>query len=242
VSTDLTRSLADHEAVIERGLDTFVEVGRALSAIRDGHLYLTGHATFEDYCQDRWGLSRKRAYDMMSAAQGVSQICDTDLPLPTRESQARELARVPKEQRAEVWRETVERTNGKPTAAAVRETYAPSPPPPLSERPVSLPPISPAEVAELRAGDHPPRVMASPAVAEVLESDGDLQQARYLHEFTKVLTRSDDFMEFDAAKLAAMADADLIRTIDDYAARVRNFTDRFHRARPGLHVINGGSR
>jgi hypothetical protein len=32
------------------------------------------------------------------------------------EGQARELARVPEGQRAEVWRETVERTNGKPTA------------------------------------------------------------------------------------------------------------------------------
>ncbi|MFA1552007.1 hypothetical protein [Actinomadura chokoriensis] len=45
------------------------------------------------------------------------------------ESHARELARVPEPERAEVWRETVERTNGKPTAAAIRETYRPGPVP-----------------------------------------------------------------------------------------------------------------
>ncbi|MFD9909413.1 hypothetical protein, partial [Streptomyces sp. NPDC059063] len=46
------------------------------------------------------------------------------LPVPTSERQARELGRVPEAQRAEVWRQAGERTGGKPTAVAVRETAA----------------------------------------------------------------------------------------------------------------------
>jgi hypothetical protein len=38
------------------------------------------------------------------------------------EGQARALAKVPEPERADVWRDTVERTEGKPTAAAIRES------------------------------------------------------------------------------------------------------------------------
>ena len=40
-------ALAECEAVIERGLATFVEVGRALLHIRDERLYRAAHRTFE---------------------------------------------------------------------------------------------------------------------------------------------------------------------------------------------------
>jgi hypothetical protein len=54
-----TQRLAELERVIERGLQSFVEVGKALADIRDGKLYrCQGDATFEDYCQQRWGFSR----------------------------------------------------------------------------------------------------------------------------------------------------------------------------------------
>jgi hypothetical protein len=50
-----TQKLAELERVMERGLQTFVEVGKALADIRDGELYRgQGYATFEDYCQQRW--------------------------------------------------------------------------------------------------------------------------------------------------------------------------------------------
>lgn len=42
-----SRALAAHEATIERGLKTFVEVGGALLAIRNARLYRATHATFE---------------------------------------------------------------------------------------------------------------------------------------------------------------------------------------------------
>ena len=47
--------LRDLEGIIERGMQTFVEVGAALRLIREGRLYRTDFGTFEDYCQERWG-------------------------------------------------------------------------------------------------------------------------------------------------------------------------------------------
>lgn len=116
-------ALARHEATIERGIQTFYEVGSALADIRDRKLYRVGYGTFEEYAEKRWQMSRPRAYQLIEAAAVVSTTVDTGLPAPENERQARELGRVPEPERAEVWAKTVERTDGRPTAAAVRETY-----------------------------------------------------------------------------------------------------------------------
>lgn len=121
--------LAEAEQVIERGIKTFTEVGNALLKIRDGRLYRAEFGTFEDYCRERWGFRRQRANELITAALVVDEISSTGTPAPSNEAQAVALARVPEPERAEVWRETVERTNGKPTAAAIRETYRPAPAP-----------------------------------------------------------------------------------------------------------------
>jgi transcriptional regulator with XRE-family HTH domain len=96
----------------------------------------------------------------------------------------------------------------------------------------------PASGADAPPEVEPPAAL-NPAVSEFLDADPDLQRARYLHEFMKALTRSDDFMEFDPEKLAEMADPTVTRTVDDYLIRVRNFSDRFHHARPALRAVNG---
>ncbi|MEU9670353.1 hypothetical protein AB0E25_33230 [Streptomyces bobili] len=118
-----SNALSHNEAVIERGIKTFYEVGVALADIRDRKLYRASHRTFEEYCQGRWQMTGSRAYQMIDAANVVSTIVETEVQPPANEGQARELGRVPEPERAEVWAETVERTDGKPTAAAVRETY-----------------------------------------------------------------------------------------------------------------------
>lgn len=117
-------ALADCEQRIETGIKGFIETGSALTFVRDNRLYREHYETFEAYLEGRWGISRRHGYQLMESAQAVSSIEHTGLPLPERESQARELAKVPEPDRADVWSETVERTNGKPTAAAVREVSA----------------------------------------------------------------------------------------------------------------------
>lgn len=103
------------ESVIERGLGTFVEVGQALLEIRDSRLYRESHGTFEDYCRERWGMSRSYAHRQIDAAT-VAAV----LPIGN-EAQARELLplRAEPEQMAEAWGEAS--ANGSPTAEKVRE-------------------------------------------------------------------------------------------------------------------------
>lgn len=89
-----------YERTIESGLQTFVEVGAALSAIRDSKLYRASYGTFGDYCRERWGMSRPRAYQLIESASTVSTIVDKGQPPPATESQARPLAKLPAEEQA----------------------------------------------------------------------------------------------------------------------------------------------
>lgn len=130
------QELLRHEAVIERGIKTFIEVGTALMAIHDGALYRESHNTFEDYCRERWGMSRIHAHRMIESAQVVNNLVDNLLPtgnipgpLPENERQVRPLARLDPPQQAEAWSLAVESApNGKPTAklveAAARQVEA----------------------------------------------------------------------------------------------------------------------
>lgn len=103
------------EATIKRGFDTFVEVGLAFGEIREGRLYRETHATFEAYCQGRWGLTDRRVRQLMGAAE-----IGTMVPV-SNERQARELAPLMNRPgaMAEAWAEA--NTNGDATAAKVRE-------------------------------------------------------------------------------------------------------------------------
>jgi site-specific DNA-methyltransferase (adenine-specific) len=82
--------LGELEQVVERGLRTFVEVGNALREIRDSRLYRETHATFEDYCRERWGWSRRHANRQIEAADVAVALGPTG-PIPPNERQAREL-------------------------------------------------------------------------------------------------------------------------------------------------------
>lgn len=237
---DLTRSLAEHEAIIERGLNTFVEVGTALLAIREERLYRAEHSTFEDYCRERWGMSERRARQLMSSAEVVGTIVPTGLPAPANEGQARELARVPEERRAEVWRETVERTNGRPTAAAVRETYAP---PPAVEPEPTRPPISDEEIAELRSLEDRPTADTTPAEPDEAELYASLDEAmestdaRFRLNFGRAIKSLFTVLSFDRDRVVETADhKTLQRELDlltEWADDLRG------RMRPGLRVVSG---
>ncbi len=112
------------EKVIERGLESFVEVGDALLTIRDNRLYRQTHSTFEKYCRERWGLKRQRAYELIGAYEVVDAMSEiSDIPPPSVESHTAELApfRDHPEALAEVWKEVSEKTNGHLTAADIRE-------------------------------------------------------------------------------------------------------------------------
>ena len=101
------------EEVIERGLKTFVDVGGSLLEIRDSKLYRTGYATFEEYCRDRWGMSRIHAHRMIEAASVTNNLLPMGNILPINERQARPLTQLEPDQQREAWRAVID--NAPPT-------------------------------------------------------------------------------------------------------------------------------
>jgi hypothetical protein len=114
------------EKVITWGLQRFYHVGKALMRIKENKWYKSklGFNSFEEYCDERWGLKKSYAYRLIQSAEvldDLSPIGDGDEDegdydrllerptspvLPATESQARELARLEtKKERIEAWRE-----------------------------------------------------------------------------------------------------------------------------------------
>ena len=121
IESNERHTLAECERVIERGMQTFVEVGEALAKIRDSRLYRETHATFEAYCRERWGFTRMRASQLIESAKASSSVNNC---LQT-ESQARELSKVEPERREEVVGRAREATGGNLTAKSIREASSP---------------------------------------------------------------------------------------------------------------------
>ena len=89
------------ERRVTEGLERFCDVGDALGSIRDNRLYRATHANFESYCRERWGWGERRARQLITAAEVALELSETGTIVPN-EAQARELAKVEPEKRAEV--------------------------------------------------------------------------------------------------------------------------------------------
>lgn len=99
--------------VVERGMAAWVEVGIALTRIRDERLYQLTHETFEAFVNERFDLTRRRAYQMMSEA-----VVAREHGLETG-AQARALATVAPERREEVL--ATARASGELSARAIAQ-------------------------------------------------------------------------------------------------------------------------
>lgn len=102
-----TRSLEQLEAVVRRGLDTFVEVGQALHEIAEGRLYRqAGYSDFGTYCRERFGFGRARGNELIDAAAIVRDMSAiADMSPPQNAWMARALGRIADpDERAAVWR------------------------------------------------------------------------------------------------------------------------------------------
>jgi hypothetical protein len=117
---DESRDLIALEKIVAKGLQTFAEVGDALAEIRDRKLYKIEHATFADYCKQKWKMSDRRARQLMDAAAVVFDIRKSGTTVPVLERQVRPLTSIPKEQHAEAWQAAVATSaTGIPTAKEV---------------------------------------------------------------------------------------------------------------------------
>jgi hypothetical protein len=122
LNIDESHELERCEVVIKQGLNTFIEVGEALFIIRDKRLYRREFKTFEDYCQQKWALSRQRVYQLIDASNVINHL-STMVDIPTSERQIRPLTSLEPEIQKEVWKEVVkqsEETRQPITAAKVQ--------------------------------------------------------------------------------------------------------------------------
>jgi len=108
LTTEDCRELVRLEEIIKTGLQTFYQVGIALATIREKRLYRDTHRTFEDYCQERWGITHQRASQLIAAKNVYENLATTVAKLPEAEWQTRPLTRFEPEQQREAWTRAVE--------------------------------------------------------------------------------------------------------------------------------------
>lgn len=99
------RALEQHEEIIERGIQTFMEVGHRLQEIRDARLYREQYSTFEAYCKERWGWTRQYASLLIKASDTAARLSTmVDMPAPNSERQVRPLTKLKTtEEQYEAW-------------------------------------------------------------------------------------------------------------------------------------------
>ena len=126
LNIDERNELERCEVVIRQGLETFIEVGQALTTIRDKRLYRIEFGTFEDYCSTKWALERRQAYRLMDASKVIENVSHGTQTLPTSERQARPLTSFEPEIQLEAWKEVVHQSQetGKPITAATVQQVA----------------------------------------------------------------------------------------------------------------------
>lgn len=89
------RRLSELESTITEGMRWYEQAGQALAEIRDAKLYRDSHATFAEYCKDKWDVTVRRAYQLMeasTASENVKKITHLEIP---NESVAREFSKLP---------------------------------------------------------------------------------------------------------------------------------------------------
>jgi hypothetical protein len=70
------------EQIVENGLETFLRVGASLCELRNRRLYRTSHATFADYCRDRFHLHRSAVDGLIRSSQTAETLLEAGIELP----------------------------------------------------------------------------------------------------------------------------------------------------------------
>lgn len=231
--------LIDCERIIEDGYAAFLKVGLALAKVRDSRLYRAEHATFEAYCESRWGFTRTRAYELMSAAnisQAVSEI--SDIPVST-ESHAKELRGLEPHTAAEVMERAAE--SGGVTAASIREAREQIAPKPakVTHR------MTESETVEYTSpGSRAPLQDSAPGVEQLsepgaldqwLDDDDNLRRARFNKLFYADIARATRITANTAEELAELGDDD---ALSEYESLINNLERHCQRAKAlrGSHL------
>ena len=107
VTLDKPSRRIELEADIESARQSMIKAGAALQEIRDSGLYKPEFASFEQYCLIRWGFKRAHAYRLMGAGVIAKEL--SPIGVITKESHARALAKVPREERKTIFKSASEK-------------------------------------------------------------------------------------------------------------------------------------
>ena len=119
--------LTQLEDVVSVNLRAFYEVGSALLEIRESRLYRNTHETFEDYCKERWDMTRMYAHYLIESKAVIDNLQNVNncLQIPVNESQARPLTRLAAPLQIEAWKKAVETApEGKITARHINHVVS----------------------------------------------------------------------------------------------------------------------
>jgi hypothetical protein len=121
LSESEVQELNDYEHIIGNGWNAFLEVGHALSEIRQKRLYRGHYQTFEEYCRRKWDFSKTHANRLIEAAAVADILTPIGVKLRS-ESHVRALVWLPPQQIVAAWKRA-EALAGKRevTAKLVRE-------------------------------------------------------------------------------------------------------------------------
>ncbi len=146
-AVDVLEDLTEQEAAERQRLElkverAFYEAGVALRELRDRRLYRSTHRTFEEYCYERFGYTRRRPYQLIEAAIVFENLCTTGTQdqerddlctngtqknsltddrqvLPTSERQVRDLLKLAPAKQQEAWQQAVAAADGKVPSSRV---------------------------------------------------------------------------------------------------------------------------
>lgn len=103
---------------LELGVEqAFYQAGKALAELRHRRLYRSTHRTFEAYCKDRFGFTRRHSDYLIAGAVAVENLQQMrtihSQILPTKLEQIKPLASLKPDEQRQVWDKAVETANGK---------------------------------------------------------------------------------------------------------------------------------
>jgi hypothetical protein len=217
------------EAVIARGVQTFIEVGEALTEIRDKLLYRFSHKTFDHYCKDKWGIGRARAYQLMEAAPIAREMSTTVDKPPANEREARELAKSRPADRPAVLNRATEIAGGEQRTArhieqAAAEMSAPELPPEFA-------------IVQRRFAAHGWKLIRHGAWYKLSRPDGTLHNTYpTIEEHAATL----EVLDRAAARQGAAPTFDQQSDRQDHIAKEQRDRDRISTARANISVGNIG--
>jgi hypothetical protein len=112
LSASEANKLRHCEKVLEQFRKDYYAAGEALKTIRDSRLYRTTHGSFELYLQEKWGMSRPWAYELIGVSEvrkNLSAIPDMPMPASMTQTSALAVLKEPADQVA-AWRKVVATT------------------------------------------------------------------------------------------------------------------------------------